>query len=313
MSGLYAIVDLPHPYGLGAAEVTTAVIAGRAQGGEVGADMVQLRAKGASTQQRRAYAEAMAPLCRAANVRLWINDDPDAVISDAHGLHLGQDDDGARNIAEVRRRLDRSDLGVGLSTHDEGQLRFALRQRPDYVAFGPILPTQSKANPDPTVGFAALTDACRIASMPVVAIGGLDETSGARAIAVGARWVATIGALVAPTVAETRERAEALSLEFARAAQPVPFEEVVRAIPVLPPEQLRELAAWSDSLGLHVELGLPARFRPRVEDGEVRYRPWDVLDLQFALGKDPSESWEQWHERAVADEIPSGLVQLRIK
>jgi thiamine-phosphate pyrophosphorylase len=303
--GLYAIVDVPCAHGLDVADVAAALVDG-------GAGMVQLRAKGASTAQRRAYAETMVPICRAANVPLWINDDPRACVDGVHGVHLGQDDRGAHDIGAVR--ADRGfELAVGLSTHDLRQLRSALQQSPDYVAFGPVLATTSKQNPDPTVGFEGLVDACRMSARPVVAIGGLDASSGARAIEVGARWVAVIGALRASTPGEIRDRARSLVVAFERAAEPMGLDEVSAAIPVLPPEQLAELARWSDSLGVHVELGLPARFRPWVDGRAVLYRPCDVADLQFALGKSPDETWEQWRARADSGEIPSGLVQLRVK
>jgi hypothetical protein len=163
------------------------------------------------------------------------------------------------------------------------------------------------------VGFGGLTDACRLSPIPVVAIGGLDEPAGVRAIEVGARWVATIGALAAPTRLEIRERAEALSRALTQAARPWSLQRVAEAIPVLPPEQLQEIAAWSDSLGIHVELGLPARFRPWVEDGEAWYRPCDVVDLQYALGKRTDETWDNWRDRAQSGEIGGQLVQLRLK
>jgi thiamine-phosphate pyrophosphorylase len=315
MPGLYAIVDWPHARGLAVAEVTEAVLGTRLTGGDVGADMVQLRAKSATTQERRELLGQMVEPCRRAGARLWVNDDVEARVAGVHGVHLGRDDPGADDIASVRSnaRPDADAPQIGLSTHNLTQLREASRQRPDYVAFGPVLPTGSKDNPDPVVGLAGLTDACRLASVPLVAIGGLGPESGARAIEAGAQWVAVIGALLGDTVGEIRERAEVLSLAFARAAQPMSIEAVSEAIPVLPPEQLADLAAWADSLGLHVELGLPARFRPWVDDAGAWYRPSDVLDLQFALGKDPGETWEQWAARAESGEISGGLVQLRVK
>lgn len=312
VEGLYAIVDLPHPHGLTAEVVTRAVLGDRPEGGHEGASVVQLRAKGASTEQRIDWLRSMLSLCRRAGVPVVVNDDIEAAIeAGADGVHLGRDDPGADDPPAVRARAAARDhaLLVGLSTHDLGQLREAGRRGPDYLALGPVAPTRSKANAEPVVGWSALLDGCRVASRPLVAIGGLDLQGGRRAIEAGASAVAVIGALCFEDPGRIREQAIALSRAFTAAAAPLELEEVHRRIPVLAPEQLAELARWGDSLGVHIGLGLPARFSPRIEDGRPLYRPCDVLDLLMALGKHPQETWEQWRERG--PDTPGPLVQLR--
>ena len=306
--GLYAIVDVPHPHGLSVEDVTRAVLGDKLEGGKHGASLVQLRAKHASTEQRKAWLRAMAPICRDADVALVCNDDVEAALDlpEVDGLHLGQDDDGAETLAEIRARRD--DLFVGLSTHDLTQLRDAQRQGPDYLAFGPVASTQSKANPDPVVGLSGLEDAGRVASKPLVAIGGLDQTRAGKAIQHGARMAAVIGALARPTVEATRAAAIELAKALQYAARPLSVDEVAELIPVLDPDLLAELARWGDSLSVHLALELPARFSPRVTDGVASYRYCEVLDLIHALGKRPHESWEQWRTRGHHD---PNVVQLR--
>lgn len=317
MKGLYAIVDLPHPHGLSAGEVTAAVLAERLGGGSHGAAAIQLRAKQADTQQRVRWLQEMAPHCRRAGAPLWVNDDLQAALTgpeEIAGLHLGQGDPGADDLDAVRRGCadaGRPGLQLGLSTHDLEQLRAANRQRPDYVAFGPVAPTRSKERPDPVVGLDRLTEACRLAAPPLVAIGGLDAAIGAEAIARGAAAVAVISALHAPTSEAIAERACALSEALQRAAAPLSIEQVAELIPVLPREQLIELASWADDVGVLVELGLPARFAPCVRHGQAQYRRCDVLDLQHALGKRADESWSAWRDRAESGELSTPLVQLR--
>ena len=307
MRGLYAIVDLPDPHGHTAAALTRAMLAGRGRGG-AGARVVQLRAKGLSTEARIDLLRAMAPLCAAADSLLVVNDDVEAAATGIPGgLHLGQHDDGVDDLAVVRARLPAGTL-IGISTHDRGQLQRACQQRPDYVAMGPIAPTASKANPEPVVGFPGLLEGCRLATRPVVAIGGLGPSTGAKAIGLGAAAVATIGALRHESLAEVEARAVALAEAFEQAAAPLPFEAVCAAVPVLRHEQLLAIARWSDDLGLLVGLGLPARFRPVHDGTTAHYRPCDLLDLLFVLDKRPGESWETWSQRV--DE-PAALVQLR--
>lgn len=313
MQGLYAIVNVPHPFGLSVEQATRAVLGDRLEGGRDGAAVVQLRAKQATTAERVRWLAQLVQLCRAAGAVSIVDDDVDAAIeARADGVHLGQHDEGADDVAGVRARAaerGHPTLKVGLSTHDLGQLRAAGRQAPDYVALGPVAPTRSKANPDPVVGWRGLLDGCRIAARPLVAIGGLDLESGQRALEAGAAAVAVIGALEQPSPERVRERAIALARAFRQAAAPLELDEVHRRIPVLPRELLAELARWGDALGLHIGLGLPARFAPRLSDGRPLYRPCDVIDLVEALGKHPGESWEAWRERSPDDAGP--LVQLR--
>jgi thiamine-phosphate pyrophosphorylase len=307
MRGLYAIVDMPDPHGHAAAALTRAVLGGRGRGG-VGARVVQLRAKSASTEQRVEMLRAMAPLCAAASSLLVINDDVDAAAAGiAGGLHVGQGDPGADDLAGLRARLP-AELQIGVSTHDRAQLQRACQSKPDYVALGPIAPTQSKKNPDPVVGFPGLLEGCRLATRPLVAIGGLDQQSGAKAIGLGAAAVAMIGALRHERLSEVETRAVSLADAFERASAPLPFEAVCEAVPVLDPEQLRDIARWSDDLGLLVGMGLPARFRPTDDGSTAHYRPSDLLDLLFVLDKQSNETWEEWSQRV--DEPPA-LVQLR--
>jgi thiamine-phosphate pyrophosphorylase len=317
VKGLYAIVDMPHPHGLGVAEVTRAVLADRLEGGELGAGVVQLRAKAATTAERVAMLREMAPPCERAGVPLFVNDDIEAALAGVpgvRGIHLGQDDEGAEDVPALRARACEAGLSgflVGLSTHDLRQLRRAGRQAPDLLAFGPVCTTPSKSNPDPVVGLEGLLDACRLSMRPLVAIGGLDEETGRRAIEAGAAAVAVIGALVDRTADAIAARARQLAKTLALAAAPLPFEEVQRRIPVLSSEQLVELARFSDDVGMHIELGLPARFRPGFSDGVPLYRCCDVLDVLHSLNKRPDETWDAWRERTGSHVEPGPVVQIR--
>jgi len=184
--GLYAIVDADF---LGARGVPLVPFAERVISARPAA--VQLRAKGAGAGDTVRWLRRLRPLCDAAGVLLFANDRPDlAVLARCDGVHVGQED---LSVEDVRRFS--PSLRVGLSTHDEGQLRAALALRPDYVAFGPVFPTASKAQPSSVVGLDALGEAfalCRAAGIPLVAIGGIDVP---RASAVATR--ADMGAVIA--------------------------------------------------------------------------------------------------------------------
>jgi len=91
-------------------------------------------------------------VCDAAGAALIVNDRIDiALAAGADGVHLGQADlpiDAARRISR--------DLWIGISTHDLAQVRAACEAGADYLGFGPVFTTATKANPDPVQGIAGL-------------------------------------------------------------------------------------------------------------------------------------------------------------
>src|SRR5438270_2672399 len=99
---------------------------------------------------------------------LIINDRVDICLAaDADGVHLGQDDlspESARRIFDQvkdgRARI------IGFSTHNLTQLREADTLPVDYIAFGPVFATGSKANPDPVVGLEGVREARRVTKKP---------------------------------------------------------------------------------------------------------------------------------------------------
>jgi thiamine-phosphate pyrophosphorylase len=156
--------------------------------------LIQLRAKELGGRETLELLRALVPLCRAAGTLLFANDRPDlALLAGADGVHVGQSD---LSVADVRRFA--PSLAVGVSTHDPAELDRALAERPDYVAFGPVFATSTKANPEPVVGLdelARATDRARAAGIPLVAIGGIDRDR-APSIAKLGILGAVIGALV---------------------------------------------------------------------------------------------------------------------
>jgi thiamine-phosphate pyrophosphorylase len=185
MKGLYVIVDPEHCRGRDPRQICQQALEG-------GAALIQLRAKQLSDAALLVLARELATICRASRVPFWLNDRLDiALLADADGLHLGQDDLPA---AEARRLA--PELALGLSTHSLEQVEAARAQPLRLIGFGPIFDTRSKERPSPTVGLAQLTAACRAApALDVVAIGGI-QLDQAHAIAQsGAAYAAVISAV----------------------------------------------------------------------------------------------------------------------
>ena len=138
---LYAITDTQ------LSNCTHAEIVARMLAG--GAKLIQLRDKEASAKDMMDAARECLELTRAAGAKLIINDRVDvALVTDADGVHLGQDD---LTVAEARAMLG-PDKIIGVSTHSLAQVEAALATSANYLAIGPIFSTTTKLNPDPVVG-----------------------------------------------------------------------------------------------------------------------------------------------------------------
>jgi thiamine-phosphate pyrophosphorylase len=154
---------------------------------------LQLRAKRMGAAELRRTAVLLLPACRAAGVPLLVNDRLDVALAvGADGVHLGQDDLPLRDALRIRAS---QRLLIGVSTHDLAQAQAASRDGADYIGFGPIFATQSKANPEPAVGLDRLREVCAAVSLPVVAIGGITLATVAAVAATGASAAAIIAAI----------------------------------------------------------------------------------------------------------------------
>jgi thiamine-phosphate pyrophosphorylase len=163
---------------------------------EAGAAILQFRYKEFFTREIFSELEQVAGLCRRAGATLIVNDRADIARMLASqgfnvGVHLGQED-----LAPLdARRVTGAEMMIGFSTHNERQLRDAVSQPADYLAFGPIFGTSSKQNPDPVVGIEELRRLRPVSSRPLVAIGGITRANARSVIEAGADSVAVIGDL----------------------------------------------------------------------------------------------------------------------
>ena len=132
-------------------------------------------------------------ICDEAGAQLVVNDRVDIAIAvRADGVHLGQTD---MPIADARR-IAGDRLAIGVSTHDLEQVRIACAAGADYLGFGPVFATATKANPDAVQGIEQLRAAVVLAGrVPVVAIGGVTPAHAKALYAAGAAAVCAIGAV----------------------------------------------------------------------------------------------------------------------
>lgn len=159
-----------------------------------GIHCVQLRIKHLSGNALLESLSAAKSLCQASNCLLVINDHWQAAIeTGCQYVHLGQEDLDTADISAIKA----AGVQVGISTHDDAELSRALSLQPDYVALGPIYPTQSKSLHWSARGLAKVTEwKARIGECPLVAIGGITLERAPSVLAAGADSIAVIGAVV---------------------------------------------------------------------------------------------------------------------
>lgn len=194
---LYVITDAKLAGGRSHREVIQAAIAG-------GATVVQYREKEGSTRRLIEEARALRELTRLAGVPYIVNDRVDIALAvDADGVHVGQDD----MPAAMARRLMGPGKIVGVSATNLEEALQAERDGADYIGAGPVFATPTKPDAAPPMGLEGLAEICRRVSIPVVAIGGINEGNAAAVIEAGADGVAVVSAVVAaPDVAAAARR-----------------------------------------------------------------------------------------------------------
>jgi len=157
---------------------------------------LQLREKNISDRQLISIGRRIIRITEGTKTNLIINDRPDiAYILNADGLHLGQQDLPLEIIQRdniLHRTSQQNRYIMGLSTHSLSQLRSALAFQLDYLAFGPIYATPTKEKPDPTVGTELLSKAVKLANVPLVAIGGIDDKNIDKVLKTGVQNVALV-------------------------------------------------------------------------------------------------------------------------
>jgi len=187
-----------------------------------GVDWVQIREKDLAARQlavltREAITRSRAARSIHATVatpggRIIVNDRADVALTEgAGGVHLGE---AGLPVADVVRWVKRAESGaalreraaessqfpisasddflIGVSCHSLEGAKNAVRDGADYIFFGPVFTTPSKAKFGEPQGVAKLAAVCGAVDVPVIAIGGITLENAGECIAAGAAGVAAI-------------------------------------------------------------------------------------------------------------------------
>jgi thiamine-phosphate pyrophosphorylase len=173
--GLYAILTDPL---VGNEELARMLV-------DHGTAFIQLRIKDAPADTALPIAQSLRRIIpENGPTKFIINDDPAiCMAAGADGVHVGQSD---MPYSQARRIVGDAAI-IGVSTHTPQQTIDACALRPDYVGVGPVYATPTKKMPDPVIGIDGLCTMLSHATVPAVAIGGIDLTNLREVLAAGAR------------------------------------------------------------------------------------------------------------------------------
>jgi thiamine-phosphate pyrophosphorylase len=179
-----------------------------------GVRAVQLRDKGASTKELYETAYELRRLTSRYGAKLIINDRVDVALAvEADGVHIGS---ASLPIYKVRRLLGESKL-IGVSCHNQIQAITAQEMGADFITFGPVYYTPSKAVYGDPVGLEKLTLVTEMLQIPVFGLGGINLQNCVEVASCGVRGIALVSAVMSDP--EPREAAKRLL------AQLSPFEQ----------------------------------------------------------------------------------------
>lgn len=158
-----------------------------------GARAVQLREKDLLPRELYPLALEIRQLTQVYGARLLINDRVDVALAvKADGVHLTTT---SLPTGCVRQILG-SDRLIGVSTHTRAEAQAAVEQGADFVVFGPVFFTPSKAPYGQPVGLDALRAVRGAVNAPLLAIGGIKQTNLDQVLAAGADGIAVISAII---------------------------------------------------------------------------------------------------------------------
>jgi thiamine-phosphate pyrophosphorylase len=165
-----------------------------------GVDWLQIREKDLSARacglltRKALQLAARSPAGNTRPTRVLVNDRLDVALSEhAGGVHLGET---SLPLPEAKRlvkaQAQRLDFLIGISCHSLEAARSAGSGGADYLFFGPIFPTPSKAAFGAPHGLERLGEVCRAVAIPVLAIGGITLANASACLAAGASGIAAI-------------------------------------------------------------------------------------------------------------------------
>lgn len=111
----------------------------------------------------------------------------------ADGVHLGQTD---MPISHARRLLGQNCL-IGISAESVADAIEAEQQGADYIGISPVFSTPTKTDTAPALGLEGIRQIRELVRIPLVGIGGINQSNAQQVLAAGADGVAVVSAIMA--------------------------------------------------------------------------------------------------------------------
>lgn len=158
-----------------------------------GVTLFQLRDKASSRREILEDALLLSRIASKSGSVFIVNDHPDiAMISQADGVHLGQDDLPVRLV----RKLSGRKMIIGVSCSNIDQAVKAQSEGADYIGIGPIFPTSTKSDAQ-AIGLELVRQCSKSIKIPFFPIGGIDRGNIGRIRSSGSAQAAVCRALIA--------------------------------------------------------------------------------------------------------------------
>jgi thiamine-phosphate diphosphorylase len=180
-----------------------------------GVELIQIRERDLETNELTSLVRRCVDAVHGSRAKVLVNDRVDvALAAGAHGVHLRSD---SIDALAVRRLLPAAAV-VGRSVHSAEEAgRFSRRGGLDYLIFGTLFQTPSKSPAHRLVTLDELSEACRLSTIPILAIGGITVETTSVVARAGAAGIAAIGLFVPPAGASPQHHAETVVAALRRA------------------------------------------------------------------------------------------------
>lgn len=141
------------------------------------AQVVQWREKDLEPEENRPFIQLGARLAADAGKIFLVNSLATLALEEgAGGVHLTSEQP-VEAVHRIREQSEKKDFLIGKSAHSFAEAEAAESAGADYVLLGPVFPPLSKESNRAPLGRTTLLEVVQALSIPVIALGGLDESN----------------------------------------------------------------------------------------------------------------------------------------